>query len=69
LIRGFQILVAEGKIKSDDIAIYYFSDSDNGSVPLKMDLDERGLFKQEWPEGFFDESFKQMKQLIFAEKQ
>ena len=64
LIRGFQILVAEGKIASNDIAIYYLKDTAKGSALLKMDLDKRGLFRQEWPKGFFDVAAEQSLQFF-----
>lgn len=56
LIKKLQVLIARGELKLEDIAVYYF-DSDNGEVKVKkMEMDERGLFIEDWPNGFFDDA-------------
>ncbi|MBK7380319.1 MAG: DUF3696 domain-containing protein [Ignavibacteriales bacterium] len=56
LIKKLQVLIARGELKQEDIAVYYF-DSDSGEVNVKrMEMDERGLFIEDWPNGFFDDA-------------
>jgi len=58
-IRGIQLLVAEGKIKVDDVAIFYVEKNRLGnSTVKKMELEETGFFSERWPEGFFDSATK-----------
>lgn len=60
LIRRLQVLIKEGKIKADDVKIYYINKDEKGrSSALQMRLDENGRFLDEWPSGFFDESYNQ----------
>ncbi|MBS4027167.1 MAG: DUF3696 domain-containing protein [Ignavibacteriales bacterium] len=67
LVRGFQVLVAQGKMQPEDIAIYYVDKNDEGnSFVKKMELDGRGYFTEEWPEGFFDIASNQSYQLLEA---
>lgn len=54
LIVKLQILIAKGLINSNDICIYYFNQTENGTKASKMQLSENGQFKKAWPSGFFD---------------
>jgi predicted ATPase len=54
LVTEIQILVAEGKIKADDVGVYYFYQDSKGSRAIQMKLRENGQFEEEWPSGFFD---------------
>ncbi|EIW6614947.1 DUF3696 domain-containing protein [Clostridium perfringens] len=54
LIVQLQILIAQGKIKSDDVSVYYFNQSENGTNAKKMNILENGQFEEIWPSGFFD---------------
>src|SRR5690606_26028698 len=56
LIRKLQVLIAKGELRQEDIGVYYF-DSKGGESKVKcMEMDERGLFIEDWPDGFFDDS-------------
>lgn len=67
LVRGIQILVAKGEIKSEEVAIYFVSkDRDGVSTAKLMPLDERGFFVEKWPEGFFDQTYLQSVELMSA---
>lgn len=54
LVTELQILVAEGKIKAEDVGIYYFTQDSEGSRAINMKLRQNGQFEEEWPSGFFD---------------
>lgn len=54
LITKLQILVAQALIDSNDIGIYYFDQSENGTIMKKMELNKNGQFREVWPSGFFD---------------
>ncbi|GJQ63574.1 MAG: hypothetical protein SCALA702_26270 [Melioribacteraceae bacterium] len=66
-IRGLQVQVAEKKLKAEDIAIHYVSKDETGCSHVKiMELDEKGFFKEEWPEGFMDIAYKASKKMLFG---
>ncbi|AFS79535.1 hypothetical protein Curi_c25400 [Gottschalkia acidurici 9a] len=54
LVTQLQILVASGKISPDDIGIYYFTQDQDGTKIMKMEIAENGQFEEDWPSGFFD---------------
>ncbi|MDZ5044099.1 DUF3696 domain-containing protein [Clostridium perfringens] len=54
LIIKLQILVAKGIISPKDIGIYYFEQSEKGTITKEMVLNKNGQFDEEWPSGFFD---------------
>jgi len=50
--------IAEGKISKDDVAIYYFSPSNNGTTVKELTLNEQGQYLK-FPKGFFEEDLKE----------
>ena len=58
IVRKIQVLIAQGKLDKNNVAIYYFDKDDKtGITSIKeMEIDDNGNFKQEWPGGFFDEA-------------
>ena len=60
MIRKFQYLVAKGRMKKEDIVIYYFHDPNN--VPegepqvKKIEILEDGSLSSDFGTGFFDEA-------------
>ena len=69
LIRGFQLLVAQGKILPEHLGIYYINRDKYGASSIKqMEVNNNGLFKEAWPEGFFDQHYKLAKEILFARK-
>ena len=69
LVRGFQVEVAKGNLSKDDIAIYYVGKYKNGNSYVKLlPLDEKGQFTEPWPEGFFDQGYKQALELMAAQR-
>ena len=65
LVRGFQVEVAKGNLSKDDIAIYYVGKYKNGnSYVKKLELTEKGMFKEPWPGGFFEEDYRLTKELL-----
>lgn len=66
-IRGFQVMVKQGIIKPKDIAVYYVSKDSKGNSKVKlMEINEDGLFNEEWPSGFFDSAYRASKYLLFG---
>jgi predicted ATPase len=47
------------EIRPEDVSIIYVQPTENGSVPLVMDLDEDGELLTAWPNGFFEEGFRE----------
>ncbi|MDU2444620.1 MAG: DUF3696 domain-containing protein [Clostridium perfringens] len=64
LIVQLQILIAQRKIKADDVSIYYFNQSENGSNIKEMKILGNGQFEETWPSGFFDVQL-QLGKLLF----
>ncbi|MBB3796974.1 putative ATPase [Xanthomonas arboricola] len=68
-VRGLQIAVSENRsnqkkgISKDDVKFIYLRNS--VSSPFEsLILNEYGEFKSDWPEGFFDESYRSMRKLL-----
>lgn len=66
IVRKLQILIAQKIIDIDKVAVLYFDNNNNSTNIRKMELDERGLFLEDWPEGFFDTSSDLSLQLLEA---
>lgn len=66
MILRLQRHVAEGKLKPQDIKIYYVNPTPTGKEIIHLQLDERGTFKTEWPGGFFPERLKEARDLALA---
>ena len=60
LMLRLQRQIREGKLSPDDVSVIYVDRSDEGSVCLQLRLDSEGDFIDEWPDGFFEEGYKEM---------
>lgn len=49
--------VRDGKINHNDISVIYVEPTPDGAIALQLSLDRRGDFIDEWPGGFFEQSF------------
>lgn len=63
-LQKIQILVSRNVIDPKDIGIYYFNQCEDGTKISTIDLAENGLFKQNFPKGFFDVAFELSKELM-----
>lgn len=58
LMLRIQRRVRERRLRPDDVCVLYVHpDGPHGSVVRRLHMDERGEFLDEWPDGFFEESF------------
>lgn len=64
MINRARILVADGQINSSDVAIIYVDRIKSGSTAMEIGIDESGDFTREWPEGFFDERYRDSMTLL-----
>lgn len=64
LLQKVQILVAEGKLSPNDVGIFYFEQSKNGSKVIDLKLDYNGQFTREFPKGFYDVAYNLSTQLM-----
>ena len=63
-IRGVQIAVAKGDIKNSDVNILYVNQNRYGNSKIeKIELEEKGRFKSDYPKGFFESGFKEVMEL------
>lgn len=58
LISRVQRRVREGRISPDDISVLYVEPKRSGSEIQELRLSETGDFLDEWPGGFFEESYR-----------
>ena len=65
LIRKTQVLIAQGKLDRSRIAVYYFGKDEKSETYCKeMEFAKNGLFKEPWPDDFFDDSYNLAMELI-----
>jgi predicted ATPase len=53
LVLRVQKHVALGELAPDDVTIYFIRDEKGEKVVQSIPIDEQGMFKSEWPGGFF----------------
>lgn len=58
LINRARLLVADGRLRRQDVAINYIDRTKNGSTAVPIRIGPKGQFLDEWPDGFFDERFQ-----------
>ncbi|MBK9175849.1 MAG: DUF3696 domain-containing protein [Flavobacteriales bacterium] len=57
LLLRMRSLIAEGRIKTGDVALYFVEKVDEASTIRKIEIGEDGhISSDQWPKGFFDES-------------
>lgn len=61
LARRIQRRIAEGKISSDDVTIIYVDPVAGSSVIKVLEIDEDGDWVDEWPDGFFEDGYMEMR--------
>lgn len=68
LLLRLRVLVAEGKISADDIAVYFISREDSESQIRRVNLEQDGhINHDEWPSGFFGDTLKESLALAHAQ--
>ena len=60
LMLRIQKRIREGVIKASDVSVLYVNPLRGGSYVQELELDDSGDFIDEWPDGFFDESYQEM---------
>ena len=60
LMLRVQRLIREGRLSCQDVSVLYVLKDQDGSHCLPLRLDENGEFLDEWPDGFFEEGFREM---------
>ena len=64
MINRARILVAQGKLNPSDVLINYVKRDKNGSTVEPITIQKNGDFSRDWPEGFFDERYRDTMELI-----
>jgi predicted ATPase len=53
--------IREGAVKRDDVSVIYVSpEVEIGSEMIELEIDDKGKFIQTWPDGFFEEAYREM---------
>lgn len=61
LMLRLQRRIREGRLSPDDVSVLYVEPfNEIGAKIQQLRLDDRGEFIDEWPSGFFEESFQEM---------
>ena len=66
LILRLQKLIAAGKIAPESVAVNYIDPTPKGKKVIPLPLDQNGIFKNEWPHGFFEERLEEALELARA---
>ncbi|MBN4051447.1 DUF3696 domain-containing protein [bacterium AH-315-M05] len=66
LILRLQTEVAKGKLKPEDVIIYYVQAKKSKHDVIKISLNKKGEFDKKWPKGFFDENYLESMKLFQA---
>jgi hypothetical protein len=67
MINRARRLVAEGSMRASDVAIQYIDRNKSGSYAVSIDLDDAGDFTRDWPDGFFDERYRETMKIAEAQ--
>lgn len=51
--------IADGTIKKEDVIIYYFENTSDGTNIQEVKLNEKGQYYNKFPEGFFEEGYNE----------
>lgn len=61
LVLRLQRRIREGVISHKDVSALYVDPQDDGSSTIqRLELDEDGTFIDEWPQGFFEEGYREI---------
>ncbi|MBD2447399.1 DUF3696 domain-containing protein [Nostoc sp. FACHB-152] len=60
LMLRLQKLIREGNLSPEDVSVIYVDCDSEGSQCLELRLDEEGDFIDEWPDGFFEDDFREI---------
>ncbi len=60
LILRIQRLIRSGELNPEHVSVVYVVGDEQGSICHPLRLDEEGDFIDEWPEGFFEEGYREM---------
>jgi len=66
IIRKIQVLIAKGELDKDKVSVWYFDNREGTTKIKEMTIDEHGLFQENWPNGFFDDSINLTMELYDA---
>lgn len=58
LLLRIQRRITEGSLKSDDVALYFFTYTNEGTTIERIRIDDLGRFEN-WPPGFFEEDVEE----------
>lgn len=67
LIRKLQVLIAKKKVSTDQLVLYYFNKRKGKTKIKRMEIEDTGFLKTEWPSGFYDNGYELSKELIFSQ--
>jgi hypothetical protein len=60
LLLRLQKMIRQGQLTPQDVSVIYVDRNQDGSRCLKMNLGPNGEFQDQWPQGFFEESYREI---------
>lgn len=60
MVLRLQRRIREKRLAPDQVCVLYVDPGEDGSTVQRLRLDDHGDFIDDWPHGFFDESFKEL---------
>jgi predicted ATPase len=60
LILRLKRRIKEGNLKAENVSLLYVNPGPDGAEIVDIGIDEEGNFINEWPDGFFEESFDEI---------
>jgi predicted ATPase len=66
MIVRLQKHIAAGELDPKSVYIYYVNPTPTGKEVIRLEIDSKGVFKQQWPGGFFPERLKEARELAAA---
>lgn len=66
LILRLQTMVALGEIPKEDIIVHYVHPTPEGKKIVTLSMNDKGIFEEKWPNGFFEERMTEAMNLARA---
>jgi len=64
IVQKLQVMVKEGKLKPEEVAIYYFEKEDNETKATRYNIEEDGFMDKKLPQNFIGNSYNLAMQLL-----
>lgn len=67
MINRARRLVVEGKLPASHVLVHYIDRDEDGSHAVTIGIDDAGDFTRDWPDGFYDERYRETMKIAEAQ--